>query len=166
MKNCKLVRCSPRFGPSSIDCEFVYDDRTRDPDTLAGHKSAIILGVSALSSGKNRLRLPDAMTFTAAPDGTLVMPYPQIQPVAALDEKAKASAQGSLNLRRAAAPSRGSPSGVSFQEIGQASPGGNPVRRNGPLIFLLHFGRQHFDHLGIVDPESITRNGPRLHRMV
>ena len=46
IKNCKLVRCSATaFGPSSIECELVYDDRSRDPDTLARHKSAVILAV-------------------------------------------------------------------------------------------------------------------------
>ena len=61
VKSCKLVRCCAiAFGPSSIDCEIVYDDRTRDPDTLAKHKSEIIVGVKrAFEREGDRLRLSD-----------------------------------------------------------------------------------------------------------
>jgi small-conductance mechanosensitive channel len=93
IKNCKLVRCSATaFGPSSIECELVYDDRSRDPDTLARHKSAVILAVKrAFEREGIDFAYPTQTTFTAAPDGTMVMPYPQIQPVAALEKKAKES---------------------------------------------------------------------------
>ncbi len=93
IKNCKLVRCSATaFGPSSIECELVYDDRSRDPDTLARHKSAVILAVKrAFEREGIDFAYPTQTTFTAAPDGTMVMPYPQIQPVVALDKKAKES---------------------------------------------------------------------------
>jgi len=77
VKNCKLVRCCAiAFGPSSIDCELVYDDRTRDPDTLAKHKSEIIVGVKrAFEKEAIAFAYPTQTTFTAAPDGTMVMPY-------------------------------------------------------------------------------------------
>ena len=40
------MRCVvTRFGAGAIDAELVYDDRTSDPDTLAKHKSAIIIAV-------------------------------------------------------------------------------------------------------------------------
>ena len=64
------------FAPSSIDCELVYDDRTRDPDTLARHKSEIIVGVKrAFEREKIAFAYPTQTTFTAAPDGEMVMPY-------------------------------------------------------------------------------------------
>lgn len=77
IKNCKLVRCSATaFGPSAIECELVYDDRSRDPDTLAHHKSAIIIAVKrAFESEGIQFAYPTQTTFTAAPDGTMVMPY-------------------------------------------------------------------------------------------
>ena len=77
IKSCKLVRCcATAFGPSSIDCEIIYDDRTRDPDTLAKHKSAIIIGVKrAFEREGVEFAYPTQTTFTAAPDGTMVMPY-------------------------------------------------------------------------------------------
>jgi len=77
VKNCKLVRCcATAFGPSSIDCELVYDDRARDPDTLAKHRSEIIIAVKRTFEREGiEFAYPTQTTFTAAPDGTLVMPY-------------------------------------------------------------------------------------------
>ena len=77
VKTAKLVRCIPTgFAPSSIDCELVYDDRTISPDTLAQHKAAIIIGLSrACLDEKIAFAYPTQTTFTAAPDGKLVMPW-------------------------------------------------------------------------------------------
>ena len=77
VKTAKLVRCIPTtFAPSSIDCELVYDDRTISPDTLAHHKADVIVGLSrALAREKIDFAYPTQTTFTAAPDGTLVMPW-------------------------------------------------------------------------------------------
>ncbi|NUT01405.1 MAG: mechanosensitive ion channel family protein [Sphingomonas sp.] len=77
IKSCKVVRCGPiAFGPSSIECELVYDDRTRDPDTLARHKSTIIIGIKRIFEREGiPFAYPTQTTFTAAPDGTMVMPY-------------------------------------------------------------------------------------------
>src|SRR5436190_12071039 len=37
-RGCKLVRCAPvNLGPSGIDCECVFDDKSKDQDTLARH---------------------------------------------------------------------------------------------------------------------------------
>jgi small-conductance mechanosensitive channel len=77
LKTAKLVRCIPTaFAPSSIDCELVYDDRTINPDTLAHHKAEIIIGIArAFAREKIEFAYPTQTTFTAAPDGTLVMPW-------------------------------------------------------------------------------------------
>ena len=77
VKTAKLVRCIPTaFAPSSIDCELVYDDRTISPDTLAHHKADIIVGLARAFAGeKIDFAYPTQTTFTAAPDGSLVMPY-------------------------------------------------------------------------------------------
>ncbi len=84
LKTCRLIRATARqFGPSSIDCELVYDDRSSDPDTLARHKSAIIIAVMRIfAREKIDFAYPTQTTFTAAPDGTMVMPYAQPQPAA------------------------------------------------------------------------------------
>ena len=77
LKTAKLVRCIPTaFAPSSIDCELVYDDRTINPDTLAHHKAEIIIGIArAFAREKIEFAYPTQTTFTAAPDGTMVMPW-------------------------------------------------------------------------------------------
>jgi small-conductance mechanosensitive channel len=77
VKTAKLVRCvATAFAPSSIDCELVYDDRTISPDTLAHHKSNIIIGIARAFAGeKIEFAYPTQTTYTAAPDGTLVMPW-------------------------------------------------------------------------------------------
>ncbi len=91
MKTVRIVRCcATAFGDSSIDCELVYDDRSSDADTLAKHKSAIILGVMRLfARDKIEFAYPTQTTFTAAPDGTMIMPYPQVQPVAQVESPRK-----------------------------------------------------------------------------
>ena len=77
IKGCKVIRSGAlAFGPSAIDCELVYDDRSRDPDTIARHKSAVILGVKRIFERDGiQFAYPTQTTFTAAPDGTYVMPY-------------------------------------------------------------------------------------------
>ena len=75
------LRRDASSAPSSIDCELVYDDRTIDPDTLARHKSAIIIGVLRIFASEGiAFAYPTQTTFTAAPDGTLVMPWAPPQP--------------------------------------------------------------------------------------
>lgn len=80
IKSCKVVRCvATQFGASSIDCELVYDDRSVDPNTLAVHKSAIVTGIMRRFASEGiEFAYPTQTTFTAAPDGTLVMPYAPI----------------------------------------------------------------------------------------
>ena len=77
LKSCKLVRCVvTAFAPSSIDCELVYDDRTTSPDTLAHHKSDILIAVARIVAAEGiEFAYPTQTTYTAAPDGTLVMPW-------------------------------------------------------------------------------------------
>lgn len=83
IKSCRLVRATAvQFGPSSIDCELVYDDRTTDADALAKHKSAIIVAIMRIfAREKIEFAYPTQTTFTAAPDGTMIMPYAGVQPV-------------------------------------------------------------------------------------
>ena len=76
-KNIRLIRCLVTgFGASAIDCELVYDHRSNDGDTIAHAKSAILIGVATLFAEQGiEFAYPTQTTFTAAPDGTLVMPY-------------------------------------------------------------------------------------------
>ena len=74
---CRLVRALVTgFAPSSIDCELVYDDRATDPDALARNKSAILIATARLLARDGiAFAYPTQTTFTAAPDGSYVMPY-------------------------------------------------------------------------------------------
>jgi hypothetical protein len=76
-RGCKLVRCIPiNLGPSGVDCECVYDDKAKEPDTLARHKAGIIVALlDALAERGLVLAYPTQTTYTAAPDGSLVMPW-------------------------------------------------------------------------------------------
>jgi len=91
IKSCRLVRATANhFGQSSIDCELVYDDRTTDADALARHKSAIIVAIMRIfAREKIEFAYPTQTTFTAAPDGTMIMPYAGVQPVIQLEAPAK-----------------------------------------------------------------------------
>ncbi len=94
IETCRLVRCcATQFGPSSIDCELVYDDRSTDADTLAKHKSSIIVGIMRIfAREKIEIAYPTQTTFTAAPDGTMVMPYAPRPPEDRVDEDAREEA--------------------------------------------------------------------------
>ena len=74
---CTLVRCLiTGLGPSALDHELVWDDRTNDPDALARHRSAIALDlIEAFAAHGIAFAYPTQTTYTAAPDGTLVMPF-------------------------------------------------------------------------------------------
>ena len=78
-KGCKFVRCAMTgFMPSSIDHELIFENRTLDADRLAADRSAIMLAlITRFATEKIAFALPAQIAFTAAPDGTLVMPYPK-----------------------------------------------------------------------------------------
>lgn len=91
IKGVRFVRCAVSgFGASSIDFQLVYDDHGKDFDTRALNKSAICIGIlKAFKAAGVDFAYPTQTTFTAAPDGTLVMPYAQIPPAAAPDKGRK-----------------------------------------------------------------------------
>jgi small-conductance mechanosensitive channel len=77
-KGCKFVRCAmTAFMPSSIDHELLFENRTLDADRLAADRSAIMLAlITSFAREKIDFALPAQIAYTAAPDGSLVMPYP------------------------------------------------------------------------------------------
>jgi small-conductance mechanosensitive channel len=84
-KGCSFVRCAILgFGPSSIDFELLFDSRTTDVNKQAGDRTAVALAVlRSFAEHGLEFAYPSQTTFTAAPDGTLIMPYPQVQPAKA-----------------------------------------------------------------------------------
>ena len=77
VKGCRLLRCSlATFGASSLDYQLVYEDKSVDPDRLARDRAAIMLAlVERFAAEGIAFAYPVQVAFTAAPDGTLVMPY-------------------------------------------------------------------------------------------
>jgi small-conductance mechanosensitive channel len=96
IKGIRMVRCAVGgFGPSSIDFNLVYEDRARDFEARALNRSMICIGIlRALKEQKIQFAYPTQTTFTAAPDGTLVMPYATVQPVVGVSQEQAASAAG------------------------------------------------------------------------
>jgi small-conductance mechanosensitive channel len=76
-KGCTFVRCTlTALAPSSLDHELLFEITSLDPDVIAGHRSAIILNLVTMFAAEGvEFAYPTQTTFTAAPDGTLVMPY-------------------------------------------------------------------------------------------
>jgi small-conductance mechanosensitive channel len=81
-KGCTFVRCAIlAFGASSIDFELHFDSRTTDANKLAGDRNAVALALLRSFAEHNlQFAYPTQVTFTAAPDGTMVMPYPEPTP--------------------------------------------------------------------------------------
>ena len=77
-KGCKFVRCGMTgFAPSSIDHELMFENRTLDADRLAADRSAIMLAlITRFAAEGIAFAAPTQIAFTAAPDGSLVAPYP------------------------------------------------------------------------------------------
>ena len=88
---CSFVRCSVRgFGPSGVDFELLFDSATVDIDLVGADRTAILVGLMRMfAMHKIEFAYPTQTTFTAAPDGTLVMPYAQLQPTVAADKSGK-----------------------------------------------------------------------------
>jgi small-conductance mechanosensitive channel len=78
-KGCTFVRCAIKgFGASSIDFELLFDSRTTDANKVAGDRNAIALALlRSFAEHKLEFAYPTQVTFTAAPDGTMIRPYPE-----------------------------------------------------------------------------------------
>ncbi len=83
----KLVRCALLgFGASSLDHELMFDVPSADPGEVATVRAAIGLDIlKAFDERSIAFAYPAQTAFTAAPDGRLIMPYPEVQPVKRID---------------------------------------------------------------------------------
>jgi small-conductance mechanosensitive channel len=79
-EGCQFVRCGlDNFAPSSLDFQLVYDVDAEDQEAMISHKhSANIAILDCFAKNGIAFAYPTQTTFTAAPDGTLVMPYAQL----------------------------------------------------------------------------------------
>ena len=77
-----------QFGPSSIDFELVFHVDSMEIDDTMAVRQAIVVGMlRRFAEVGVEFAYPTQTTFTAAPDGTLVMPYAAVQPVKRVDLK-------------------------------------------------------------------------------
>jgi small-conductance mechanosensitive channel len=86
----EFLRCGfTGFGASALDFELLFDIHSQDFAVVAQHRHKIGLSVHrALSEAGYELAYPTQTTFTAAPDGTMIMPYaPPAATVAARSSK-------------------------------------------------------------------------------
>jgi small-conductance mechanosensitive channel len=76
-KNCTFVRCAiVRFAPSSIDFELIFDVRSTDANKVAADRGAVAIAIlRSFAEHGLQFAYPTQTSFTAAPDGTLIMPY-------------------------------------------------------------------------------------------
>jgi small-conductance mechanosensitive channel len=79
------------FGPSSLDFELIFDVFSDDYDVVAAARTDIAIRVfDAMARSGYEFAYPTQTTFTAAPDGTMIMPYSESpKPMAAAAKAAK-----------------------------------------------------------------------------
>ncbi len=75
---CSLVRCAiTGFGDSSIDFELIFDSATVEIAIVAADRTAIVVELKRVFALHGiEFAYPTQTTFTSAPDGTMVMPWP------------------------------------------------------------------------------------------
>ncbi|MEO8547027.1 MAG: mechanosensitive ion channel domain-containing protein [Sphingomicrobium sp.] len=80
---CHFVRCAILgFGDSSIDFELIYDSHKVEPNEVAADRTAVAIALlTTFAKHGLEFAYPTQTTFTSAPDGTMIMPYPQVQQV-------------------------------------------------------------------------------------
>ncbi len=74
---CSFIRCGlETFAASSLDFTLIYDIEADDPDEILGCKNKVNIAIlNAFAAHGIAFAYPTQTTYTAAPDGTLVMPY-------------------------------------------------------------------------------------------
>jgi small-conductance mechanosensitive channel len=85
----RFVRASLRgFGPSSLDFDLYFEVDTGDVVAANQALQDVALGILARFNERGiDFAYPTQTTFTAAPDGTMIMPYPQVMPVVQKEPK-------------------------------------------------------------------------------
>ena len=81
-EHCTLVRCGMiGLGASGLDFEFEFHVHSGDYDLAFAARSAVCLGlIRAFAEESIRIAYPTQTSFTAAPDGSFVLPYPAGRP--------------------------------------------------------------------------------------
>lgn len=77
-RGCTMFRCAMTgFGASSLDFELIYENANLDFNVIAADRTAVMIEIIETFAREGiDFAYPTQTTFTAAPDGTMVMPYP------------------------------------------------------------------------------------------
>jgi small-conductance mechanosensitive channel len=78
------------FGASTLDFQLQFDVHSTDYEEVYAARTAICLAILDRFNRENiQLAYPSQTTFTAAPDGSLIMPYPPVRLMAEEDDGAE-----------------------------------------------------------------------------
>ena len=85
---CQLVRCGmTAFSASSLDYEVQFDVLSENYDEVFEARNAVCIAILQRFNKEDiSFAYPTQTSFTAAPDGRLVMPYPDVQAVRAVED--------------------------------------------------------------------------------
>ncbi|TMJ17269.1 MAG: mechanosensitive ion channel family protein [Alphaproteobacteria bacterium] len=86
-EHARFVRCGlTTLGASSLDFELQFDMVTPEWEVAFNGRSAVLLEIVRRFAAEGlEFAYPTQTTFTAAPDGTLIMPYPHVKVLAEKD---------------------------------------------------------------------------------
>jgi len=85
---CQLIRCGmTAFSPSSLDYEVQFDVLSENYDEVFDARSTVCIAIlQRFNTEGIAFAYPTQTSFTAAPDGGLIMPYPDVQAVKAIED--------------------------------------------------------------------------------
>lgn len=85
---CQLVRCGmTAFSASSLDYEVQFDVLSENYDEVFEARNAVCIAILQRFNKEDiAFAYPTQTSFTAAPDGRLIMPYPDVQAVKAVED--------------------------------------------------------------------------------
>ena len=86
-EKCAFVRCGMSgFGASSLDYALEFDVKSEVWQKVFDARHQVLIALLARFNQEGiEFAYPTQTSFTAAPDGSLIMPYPEVQPVKRVD---------------------------------------------------------------------------------
>ena len=90
----------PTFGPSSLDFELLFDVFSEQFDEVVAARTEVGIRLfEALAAAGYEFAYPTQTTFTAAPDGTMIMPYDDDPPASHEAESPKPRARSARTAK-------------------------------------------------------------------
>ncbi|HYD13064.1 MAG TPA: mechanosensitive ion channel domain-containing protein [Allosphingosinicella sp.] len=87
VEKCVLVRCGMTgYGASSLDFGLEFDVKSEVWQKVFDARHQVLVALlKRFNDERIEFAYPTTTNFTAAPDGTMIMPYPDVQPVKRVD---------------------------------------------------------------------------------